>query len=191
MTHSMKLPGRCAVPVEAGSLRLGLMLYALLAVVLMANEARADTCQISLSQPRLDYGHLRHGEQTLGTRTLHLSIVCAEPSAMALRFNGVAADARGFRFGRQGHFRLSLQQARIDGQPVEWMSAPLPGALATAPLVPGQTLVASASGRPVTGRRLTAQVEVSAEVPPEAFAVRRETLLEGLGVFERVSPAVP
>lgn len=196
MTNSTKRLGRCVLPAEPGSLRLGLMLYFLLFVIAMANEARADTCRLSLSQSRIDYGPVRHGQQdsqsvSLGTRTLHLNVVCADASVMALRFSGVPADGQGFRFGRQGQFTLNLKHAQVDGQAVEWAVAHLPVEPATGRLLPGQTLVARAAGLPLVGRRLTAQVDVEAHVPSAALGVRSETLLEGLGNLELVSLAVP
>ncbi|WP_416152097.1 hypothetical protein [Pseudomonas sp. Bout1] len=196
MTNFTKPPRRCAVPSEPGGLRLGLLLYLLLVVVTMASEARADTCRLSVSQSRVDYGVIRQSERSdgaldLGTRTLHLSIVCADPSVMALRFNGAPAKGQGFRFGRQGQFTLNLKHAQVDGQVVEWAVALLPGEPVTARLSPGHTLVARVAGVPVAGRRLVAQVEVDARLPSAALGVRSETLLEGLGNFELVSLAVP
>lgn len=192
MTRSMKPPRRCAM---AAKLR-GLC-WALLCTLLASPHVRAENCQLSVSQPRIDYGAIRRDAQVenaamrLGTRSFNVSVFCAEPAVMGLRFNGVAADADGFRFGRQGRFRLSLQHAQVDGRAVGWAAAHLPGGPASGQLLPGQALVARAAGLPVSGRRLTAQVDIDAELPVDALAVRRETHLEGLGSFELVSPAVP
>lgn len=195
MTNSTKSRRRCAVPSERVGMRPGFLLCLLL-VVTMANEARADTCRLSVSQPRVDYGVIRqveplNGTLELGTRTLHLNVICADPSVMALRFTGAPADGQGFRFGRQGQFTLNLKHAQVDGQAVEWGVAHLPGEPVTGHLSPGQTLVARAAGMPVVGRRLTAQVDVDARLPSAALGVRGETLLEGLGNLELVSLAVP
>ncbi|WP_251029351.1 hypothetical protein [Pseudomonas fluorescens] len=182
---------------EAGSRWWGPVLLCF--TVLLANEAQADTCRLSLSQPRVDYGVIHRteriegasGRQSLGKRTLHLNVVCTDPSVMALRFNGMPADGHGFQFGRQGRFTLSLKQTQVDGRDIEWAVAQLPSEPASGRLLPGQTLVARASGTRVTGRRLTAQVEIDVDLPSAALAVRNETLLEGLGGFELVSLAVP
>ncbi|MGY2292418.1 hypothetical protein ACW9H6_21675 [Pseudomonas sp. SDO528_S397] len=179
------------MPRNAKRLRRALSLSWLLSVVLMAGEAHADNCRVSLSQSRVDYGLVRLGSLPLGTRTVQLNILCADPSAMALRFSGPAADAQGFQLGHQGRFTLSLRHARVDGQAVQWGGAHLSGSAANARLAPGQTLLAQAAGLPVKGRHLTAQVEVDAELAPDALAVRREMLLEGLGTFEWISPPVP
>lgn len=163
---------------------------------LIAQGARADNCQLSLSQSSIDYGVIRREALVesptlgLGTRTLHLSVLCEEPSAMALRFVGVA-DGQAFRFGRQGRFRLRLKQALVDGRAVEWEGAHVPGETTSGQLLPGQILVARAAGVPVTGRRLTAQVEIDTDLPSDALQVRSQTSLEGRGSFELISPAVP
>lgn len=167
-----------------------------LCTVLAVPQAWADNCRLSVSQPRIDYGVIRREEpverasMVLGTRTLHLNVVCAEPAAMALRFIGVAADGQGFQFGRQGRFRLSLKHAQMDGHAVGWTAAHLPGEPASGQLLPGQTLMARVAGMPMVGRRLTAQVDIDAELPADALQVRNETRLEGQGSFELVSPAV-
>ncbi|KTC64029.1 hypothetical protein AO262_16355 [Pseudomonas fluorescens ABAC62] len=163
----------------------------LVCALLMAEGVQAETCRVSVSQSRIDYGVIRRDTQApsasfaLDTRTLHLSVLCAEPSAMALRFVG-AADGQGFRFGREGRFRLVLRHVQVDANPVEMGLANLPGDAAHGRLLPGQVLVA-----PVAGKRLTAQVDIDAELPANALQVRSQALLEGKGYFELVSPAAP
>ncbi|KRP65335.1 hypothetical protein [Pseudomonas orientalis] len=169
---------------------------ALFCTVLLAQEAQAENCRLSLSQPRIDYGVIRRealaesATVRLGTRTLQLNVLCIEPSAMALRFIGTA-DGQAFRFGQQGRLRLSLKHAQVDGRAVEWamMSQPYGGAVGQ--LLPGQVLVARAAGVPMTGKLLTAQVDIDTDLPADALQVRNQTLLEGQGSFELVSPAVP
>ena len=82
--------------------------------------------------------------------------------------------------------RLTLRHAQVDGRAVNWRMAHLPGETASGQLLPGQVLVA---GSP--GKRLTAQVDIDTDLPSDALQVRSETILEGLGRFELVSPAVP
>lgn len=167
----------------------------LLWVALVASQAQAENCRMTLSEPRVDYGVIRPSQASPGKatvmldtpRTLHLSVLCTNPSTMALRFSGVAADAQGFQFGRQGRFTLSLRQAQVDGRPVSWQ----PDEASGGQLLPGRALSASAGGAPVTGRRMTAQVEIAVQLPADALSVRREVLLEGRGQFELVSPAAP
>ncbi|NWE19184.1 DUF1120 domain-containing protein [Pseudomonas sp. P7548] len=169
----------------AKAMCLGLLLWG----GMMAQWARADECRLIVSQGRVDYGAIRNerrderGAVAMGTRTVHLNILCPQPSTMALRFNGTASDSEGFRFGREGRFRLSLRHARLDGQPVEWADM---GEPAAGQLLPGRTLVAQGAGR-----QLAAQVEIDADLPVDALRVRSHTVLEGQGHFELVSPPVP
>ncbi|AZF07992.1 hypothetical protein [Pseudomonas sp. R5-89-07] len=173
--------------------KLGSIGYALFFTVLSAQGAQAENCRLSLSQPRIDYGVIRRealvesATVTLATRTLQLNVLCVEPTAMALRFVG-AADGQAFRFGQQGRMRFSLKHAQVDGRAVDW--DPL-GSGAGGQLLPGQILTARAAGMPVAGQRLTAQVDIDVDLPADALQVRSQTLLEGLGSFELVSPAVP
>ena len=174
-----------------------ILCLALLCALLAAPDVQAENCRLSLSQPRIDYGDVRrharveNASMALGTRSLSINVICAEPAAMALRFVGVAADGQGFRFGRQGRFSLSLKHAQVDGRAVGWAAAHSSGEAGNGQLLPGQTLVARAAGLALVGRRLSVQVDIDTELPADALAVRGETHLEGLGSFELVSLAVP
>lgn len=182
---------RCAMPVNLAGLP-----WLALFTLLVAFDARAENCRLSLSQPRIDYGAIRREARVegasfaLGPRRVSLNVVCVEPVPMGLRFIG-AADGQGFQFGRQGRFHLSLQHAQVDGHAIGWAAAHLPGEPASGQLLPGQTLLARLGGMPMVGRRLTAQLEIDAELPAHALDVRDETPLEGQGSFELISPAVP
>ena len=194
MTSSTKLRRWSAMFAKGVSSSRALGLY-LLSIALLGGQAHAENCRMTLSDPRVDYGVIRPSQASsgkaivvLGTpRTLHLSVFCTDHSAMALRFSGVAADAQGYQFGRRGRFTLNLRQAQVDGRPVSWQS----DEALSGQLLPGRAVYASAGGAPVTGRRLTAQVEIAIQLPADALSVRREMLLEGHGQFELVSPAVP
>ncbi|AZE91924.1 hypothetical protein [Pseudomonas orientalis] len=169
---------------------------ALCCLVPLAQAVQAENCRLSINQPRVDYGVIRREvfvespTMKLETRSLALNVVCIEPSIMVLRFVG-AADGQGFRFGNQGRLRLSLKHALVDGRAVEWSVPSQPGDGSSGQLLPGQILVARVAGVPVSGRRLTAQVNIDADLPSSALHVRNQTLLEGQGSFELVSPAVP
>ncbi len=186
MTSSMRQQRRCAM-----AAKLRRMVFVLVCAALPAQGVQAENCRLSLSQPRVDYGVIRSeasgrgASVVLGTRTLSLSVLCVEPSAMALRFVG-AVDGQGFRFGPQGRFRVSLKHAQVDGRAVEWETAHLPGERSVGLLLPGQVLVAR-----VAGTRLTAQVDIDTDLLADALQVRSQTELQGQGRFELVSPAVP
>lgn len=177
--------------------KLETLCLALLCTLLAAPHVRAENCRLSVSQPRIDYGAIRRealaekASMTLATRSLSVNVFCAEPAALALRFVSVAADDEGFRFGRQGRFRLRLKHAQVDGRAIGWAAVHAPGEPASGQLLPGQTLMARAAGLPVVGRRLSAQVEIDTDLPADALNVRSETRLEGVGSFELVSQGVP
>lgn len=192
MTNSMKRYRLCARVVKRASLPL-----ALLCMLLAALDAQAENCRLSLSQSRIDYGPIyrdavvENAAVVLATRTFSMTVLCAEPAAMALRFVAAPADGQGFRFGREGRLRLRLKHAQVDGRAVGWSSAQAPDESASGQLLPGQALIARVSGVPVTGRRLNAQVDIDTELPFDALMVRTQAHLEGQGRFELVSPAVP
>lgn len=186
MTSSMRQPRRCAM-----SFKLKTKCLALFCTVLIAEGVQAENCRLSVSQPLIDYGVIRNESRAespllaLGKRRVQLNVLCVEPSAIGVRFTG-AADGQGYLFGRQGRFRLALMQAQVDGRVVEWTLAHRPGETADGQLLPGQVLVAQAAGK-----RLTAQVEIDTDLPTSALQVRSQTVLEGQGHFELVSPAAP
>ena len=192
MTNSMKRYRLCARVVKRASLPL-----ALLCMLLAALDAQAENCRLSLSQSHIDYGAIRrdavvdNAAVVLATRTFNLTVLCVEPAAMALRFVAAPADGQGFRFGREGRFRLRLKHAQVDGRAAGWWSAQAPDESAKGQLLPGQALIARAAGVPVTGRQLTAQVDLDTELPFDALMVRGEARLEGQGSFELISQAVP
>ena len=173
----------------------------LFVIAILASEASVANCQLVLSQPRVDFGILRHAQwldgpassSSLGKRTVGLNVVCIDPVPMAIRFGGLPAGGRGFRFGGEGVVTLSIRHAQLDGRPVDLAVDGSTGDQ----LVPGQVLIARAAGVPVTGRRLSAQLEVDPYLPVDAFSVRRETTLEGQVQVEWVphgagiSPAAP
>jgi hypothetical protein len=168
-----------------------------MAMLMLTSPAKAEQCSVSLSQDRVDYGRLHRGELlieqpgrtelALGKRTLNLSVVCPQPTAMALRFDAPGAGAEAFSLGLQGSFTLSLRQPRVDGQAVELFQGRARSLEQASRLLPGQTLVARQGGAPVQGRMFSAQVEIETYLPASATRVRDEVTIEGRGRFELVS----
>ena len=186
MANFMKTQRRSAVK---GALAPGALTVVL--SLLSVFEASASECRLSVSQPQIDYGLLRPGTTPeprgifLGKRMVRLNVVCSEPTLIALRFQGVPADAQGFRFGRAGRFDLTLQQPLLDGQAIEL--APMHNrAERSAQLRPDQALVVLKAGQSVRGRVFSAQVQVDTYLSSAAPPVRDKTLLEGSGRFEWV-----
>lgn len=165
-------------------------------MLMLTNPAKAEQCSVSLSQDRIDYGRLHSGELlveqpgqaelALGKRTLNLSVVCPQPTAMALRFDSPGAGPEAFSLGLHGSFTLGLKQPRLDGQAVELFQGRARSLEQGSRLLPGQTLVARQGGVPIQGRMFTAQVEIETYLPASATRVRDETLIDGRGRFELV-----
>ncbi|PRW95664.1 hypothetical protein C7A07_26005, partial [Pseudomonas fragi] len=92
----MKRYRLCARVVKRASLPL-----ALLCMLLAALDAQAENCRLSLSQSRIDYGPIyrdavvENAAVVLATRTFSMTVLCAEPAAMALRFVAAPADGQG------------------------------------------------------------------------------------------------
>lgn len=86
----------------------------------------AQACDMQLSEPDVDYGHVRlhellpdgaHGLQ-LGAREVELSIVCEEPRRFALRLNAPAGGLRqGYAMGETGDVVVRLGNVRADDRP--------------------------------------------------------------------------
>jgi hypothetical protein len=92
---------------------------------------------------------------------------------------------QGFKFGEQGYFNLSLQQAVLDGRPAEL--APLHNrGDRSGQLLQDQAMVVLAAGVPAVGRVFSAQVQVETYLFDTTTAVRDKTVLEGGGRFELV-----
>ena len=147
--------------------------------------AQAASCRLFLSQPVIDYGHLRPGDRpaSLGRRTARLNVVCPESSTITLRFHADAVDGQGYRFGAQGVFGLALLHPQLDGKPVE-LAQLYNSAERSGQMRPGQPLVVVVGGLPAKGRTFSAQVQVDTWLRSAATAVRDKTTLEGGGRFE-------
>lgn len=186
MVNCMKTPMRSAAE---GALVSGAL--AVVVSLLTVFEASASECRLSVSQPQIDYGLLRPVTTPeprgifLGKRMVRLNVVCSEATVIALRFQGVPADAQGFRFGREGRFDLTLLQPLLDGQAIEL--APMHNrAERSGQLRPDQALVVLKAGQPASGRVFSAQVQVDTYLSSATPPVRDKTLLEGSGRFEWV-----
>jgi len=158
---------------------------ALLSGLLIAGEVHAAECRLAVSRPEGDLGAFAAQGVLLGKRTVHLNVVCPQDTLIALRFRGVPAVGQGFKFGEQGYFNLSLQQAVLDGRPAEL--APLHNrADRSGQLLQDQAMVVLAAGVPAVGRVFSAQVQVETYLFDTTTAVRDKTVLEGGGRFELV-----
>jgi len=177
----MKTHRRPAMCSNAAMLRLLLML-----------PGAAGACEIQISQPNVDYGRVRPSElmprsggaAELGARTLSLSVDCTAPRAFALQADGpVAHDPESFSFSEHGDVRLTLFDARVDDRAVSLERDQASPALAML-LPPSVSVRAVDGGRPVEGKRFTAQLRVN---PRLTTSVQRVSDLEPLRLDALIS----
>ena len=168
-------------------------LLILSAALLTARQARAESCDIHLSQAKLDFGkqtspehrsaHDGQRQQAIGTRYVTLNVVCAVSTRLMLGLRGEGV-AEQFRFAGQGQLQVLLSGALLDGQAVELtvLASPeeVPSTSAAAvQAAPGNLIVPVSGGRVVEGTLWSMQVEVTPSVPLEAFSTRDRKTLEG------------
>lgn len=195
MKPSMTKPRRCAVP----SIHRTPARWIAAVLALVANAALAADCDMQLSNREVNYGALHRGELTtgaqmaaipLGKRQLALSVMCRQPTAIGLRFDGQPAGADAYRFGGQGSFTVRLSDATLDGRPVQLASLSGSGGTGTASnaasMKPNGLVVTTAHGAPVTGKAFTAQVEIDTYIDDATTRVRDLSVLEGTGTFRLV-----
>lgn len=161
--------------------------------------ALADECQLTLSQPVLDYGLTNRvirangsGERTLGERRLSLNLSCPQPTDMTLFYRAMAATAERFHFAERGSYAVRMSDAVLDGQPVDL------GLISAAGQVPDET-ASSLLWRPqqgivpvrgsvaVQGQSLSAQLELTAWAQEKALQVRDAVVWETTGLFDAVA----
>ena len=161
--------------------------------------ALPDDCQLSLSQPVLDYGLMNRAIRvdttpvlTLGERRLSLNLSCAQPTDMSLFYRAMAASAERYYFAEHGSYEMRVRDGVLDGQSVDL------GLISTV----GQSPVETAStltwrpehgiapvraGTAVQGRSFSAQIEVTAWAQEQAMRVRDAVNWETTGVFDAVA----
>lgn len=179
-------------------LKSGLMLCILWAG--LAAGAHAENCQIQLSDTTVDYGSLTRAgiigksaagpNVSLGDRQMTLNVMCQKATKIHLIVRG-STGQENFKFGDSGQFKMLLSDALLDGQQANLQSVQIsdkqslePGA--TLAVTPGTELVPSIAGQQVTGKNLSLQVRINAEVTDIATKVRGQTTWEGSADFQVV-----
>lgn len=173
----------------------------LAALLTLANAALANDCDMQLSTRDVNYGAIHRGELatgarlapiSLGKRQLTLTVICRQPTAIGLRFEGQPAGAEGYRFSGQGYFTVQLKDATVDGLPVQLaplsQSGGTDAAMATLMMRPDAGVVAFSQGVRAVGKVFSAQVEIDTYVDDATTRVRDVRVLEGQGTFILVAP---
>lgn len=162
-----------------------------LAAIAPAAWAQAADCQMSLSQTELDFGQQgRMGTaQTLGTRGITVTVLCSTPGDLSLFYRAGSADGQHYDFTDKGRYSVLVRDVQVDGQSVDLGritaagQAPLDAATMQ-PWLPGQGLVPMHGGSAVTGRSLSARMEVAASVQQGLFSVRDATTWQAAGLVD-------
>ncbi|MNK89972.1 hypothetical protein D3C87_1100020 [compost metagenome] len=161
--------------------------------------ALTDECQLTLSQPVLDYGLMNRAvrantaaEQPLGERRLSLNLNCPQPTDMTLFYRAMAATAERFRFTEHGSYAVRMSDAVLDGQPVDLglISAvgQVPEEAASSLLWrPQQAIVPVRGGVAVQGQSLSAQLELTAWAQEKALQIRDAVVWETTGLIDAVT----
>ena len=101
----------------------------ILALVLLTaaiSQAALADCQVTISQPEVNYGKIKRSDMTstaqqwnaLPERTVQLTVWCPQPQKMALFFEGNSGDKGAFVFGDQSAMMVVASQATLDGNAV-------------------------------------------------------------------------
>ncbi|MBD8474168.1 DUF1120 domain-containing protein [Pseudomonas sp. CFBP 8770] len=179
-------------------------LAGLLAIALAAPlQALAQACSLSLSPTDIDLGQfnrttvqLESGELPLPPRRLSLSVLCETEQDLTLAYRASPFSNQGYALGSQGAYRLSVLQASVDDQPVQWgqVAAAVPPAATrtgAAALEGDRSLQPLRGGRAVRGKHLQAQIELQATLAPTVLAASDAHELSASGSFDIVGQQKP
>lgn len=85
-----------------------------------------DDCQLTISEPLLDFGLMNRTAQKdsapqrwLGERRLSVHFNCPQPTDMSLFYRALAAGSQRLRFTEHGSYEIQAGDGVLDGQAVE------------------------------------------------------------------------
>ncbi|EOX7389251.1 hypothetical protein ACOMQZ_002442 [Enterobacter quasiroggenkampii] len=95
-----------------------------LGILFFAATAHAEDCQITLSQPVVDYHEMRRDNidktqqnwHKMADRTLNVNVYCPQPQQMAVLLQGTAGDKGRFTFGQPGGMAVKIDEMTVDGK---------------------------------------------------------------------------
>jgi hypothetical protein len=161
--------------------------------------ALAEECQLTLSQPVLDYGVMNRAtladvakERTLGERRLSVNLNCPQPTDMTFLYRALASSTERFRFAENGSYAVRMSGAVLDGQPVDLGltsgTGQPPLEIASSLLWrPLQAIVPVRGGLVVQGQNLSAQLELTAWAQESALQLRDAVTWETTGLLDAVA----
>ncbi len=141
-------------------------------------------CSLSLDQSgRIDLGRFPvatltkagnlPGFRQMARRSITLTGSCRTARVFALRFLLPPHDDTSYRFGDRGVLRLSLSDARVDGQAAGLSQGPAAGASAdrqaTLAQRPGRDVVIVPAGASAKGRYFSVRIDLDGQVPTDGI----------------------
>jgi len=168
----------------------------LLAVASMAPlSSWAQGCSLSLSPADIDFGQLNRttlhrsaGELPLPVRRLSLNLLCDTEHDLTLSYYAADHTSRSFTLGDRAKYRLSVLQASVDDQPVQWAGRQAntgqPSTAGAAVLEGGYPVQPVRAGTVVKGRHMIAQVELRAALDSSVLDAADAQSWQARGTFE-------
>jgi hypothetical protein len=170
---------------------------AVMAAALVAPfQVSAQVCSLTLSPTDIDLGQfnrttvqLSAGELPLPARRLSLTLLCETEQDLSLAYRAAQTSAKGFALGEQGTYRLSVLDASVDDQPVQWgqvsaSSRSVSRSTGTVTLEDDRALQPMRAGNVVRGKRLQAQIELQAALEPAVLTASDAHALSASGSFD-------
>jgi hypothetical protein len=167
----------------------------LLAALSAPTHAMAQGCTLSLGPTDIDFGRFNRTTLqpaaeglALPTRRLNLTLACETEQDLTLGYRTAETSPRGFALGRQGVYQLSLLQASVDGQAVQWTQSQTTDSRSAnawaGVLKDDRTLQPVRAGSVVRGKHLTAQVQIDATLDLSVRDASDAHLWQTRGTFE-------
>lgn len=155
----------------------------------------AQGCNLSVGPGDVDFGQYNRttlqpaaGRLALPIRHLNLNLVCEAEQNLTLVYRAAETSTQGFMLGRLGVYQLSVLQASVDGQPVQWAQLNTAQSLSSSTWVgvlkDDRALQPVRAGSVVRGRQLTAQVEISATLDVSVRDSKDAHTWQAHGAFE-------
>lgn len=154
----------------------------------------AEDCQITLSQPVVDYHQMRRDniESTqqnwhkMADRTLNVNIFCPHPQQMAVLLQGEAGDKGRFTFGTFGGVAVKIDDMTVDGRSYiigktsdQLSFIPISGTSSPFYLHNNEAVIALENNQVPAGQQMNFKVTLSPVLKDSAFSsITDETSLE-------------
>lgn len=143
-----------------------------------------NLCQLSVSNPNVDYGVLSRWQLqnvtdrylSFGRRTFTLSVACPFSQTMRVVLRSNRSHEGQLQFGEQGHMSLRVLDAELDGKSTELSSINAEGTLKGVSkdylyLRPDLGMVATQNGQSIKGKTFTARLEMEPVTTEKAASV--------------------